>query len=530
MLTDRCPSGAPPAAEYLHGPGESGEERGTRPRACGCVNLLALPWVYNACARAEAPQSLRSFRPSGASDFGFCPFFRGHARSGPRRPRRPRTSSAGHPQRKAPLPLPSQESRTVLRQRGWILLAAGIAMAEESLLLTMTDLASERVGGSVCFATDEWFSKADRLICDDPPTFDPNAYTAYGKEMDGWESRRKRTAGHDWAILSLGLAGSIEYIEVDTAYFTGNQAPRISIQAAELGKGTTAELLRLRLAGARGRGSDGRTGLAASPDELRAAEALGSESWSELLPQTPLRPGYEEGRRHIFKVRPSARVTHLRVNMLPDGGIARLRCYGRVSKVWEPDEVGPRARISDLLAVENGGRSVACSNQHYGHPSKIIRPGRGIHMGDGWETARKPTRPPVLQLGDDGLVRNPGSDWCVLRLGATGTIETLIIDTNHFRGNFPESCLVEACLAGDAEDGAFADGGTALEWWPILPRTKLGPSREHGFKVGGIGTGADMLPASHLRITIFPDGGIMRVRALGRPVATRGERARRSRL
>mmetsp|Transcript_27619 Transcript_27619/g.87550 ORF Transcript_27619/g.87550 Transcript_27619/m.87550 type:complete len:302 (-) Transcript_27619:220-1125(-) len=274
---------------------------------------------------------------------------------------------------------------------------------------TLTDLANARVGGKVIFATDEWFAAADNLIEDDEPKFDPDAYTTYGKEMDGWESRRKRIAGHDWAIFELGLAGEIEAVEVDTAFFTGNQAPRLSIQAAELAPGTTGALLALRLRGAEGRGDDGRMGLAATAEELAAAEALGSAAWSEVLPMTELGPGYEETRRHMFQL-PAAtgRVTHIRVNMFPDGGIARLRCLGRVSRRWTEADFAPGAPAVDLLAVENGGTAIGCSNQHYGHPKNIIRPGRGVHMGDGWETARKPGRPAVLKVGADGLVEAPG--------------------------------------------------------------------------------------------------------------------------
>eukprot|EP00968_Pinguiococcus_pyrenoidosus_P024380 scaffold4635_cov267-Pinguiococcus_pyrenoidosus.AAC.3 len=237
---------------------------------------------------------------------------------------------------------------------------------------------------------------------------------------------------------------------------------------------------------------------------------------------TALKPGYEATRRHILKaVNVPPRATHIRVNIYPDGGVARLRCLGLVSRKWTALDYAEGAALVDLLAVENGGAAISCSNQHYGHPKNLIRPGRGIHMGDGWETARKAGRPAVLQVGDDGLVKAPGSDWAVLRLGTVGQISVLVIDTNHFKGNFPESCEVLGCYAPYATPKVFESGGRGMHWLPVLERTKLRPNSQHRFAV------PLAEKVTHVKITMYPDGGIMRVRALGRPVQ---EHAMRSRL
>ncbi|KAG5177400.1 galactose-binding domain-like protein [Tribonema minus] len=377
----------------------------------------------------------------------------------------------------------------------------------------LTDLASSSVGGCIQFATDEWFAAADRLLLPQPAVFIPEDFTPYGKWMDGWESRRKRIAGHDWCIIKLGLPGQIVGIEIDTAHFTGNHAPRASVQGAYLDPEPEALATLAR---------DWRTdriGKAATAEQLRLAQSLGSDKWTDLVPFTPLRPGYAESRRHFFAVPapaaaaagaappppPAPAFTHLRLNMYPDGGIARLRVRGVVRRDWA--RVPPRA-VLDLAAVENGGVALGCSDRHFGEPRNLILPGRGATMGDGWETARKPTRPAVLQVGADGLVEAPGSDWAVIRLGTAGEISRLVVDTHFFKGNFPESVAVDAAAAAGGNEGDL----TALPWRALLPRTKMGPDREHAFE------GADLRrvgPVTHLRLTMFPDGGVMRLRAFG---------------
>ncbi|KDO31140.1 allantoicase [Saprolegnia parasitica CBS 223.65] len=360
-----------------------------------------------------------------------------------------------------------------------------------------TQLTCLSTRGRVLFATDEWFAAADNLLSPAPPVFIADKFTNYGKWMDGWETRRKRIAGHDWCVLELGLRGKIVGIEVDTAFFTGNNAPRVSIQAACLEPGVGADLVRPR-----------EMGTCASATEEAAIGALGTDAWRELVPRTELQPGYEASRYHYFNVNSDDVWTHLRVNMFPDGGIARLKVYGVVAVDW--DKIAPTASV-DLVAAANGGTVVGFSDAHYGHPRNLLQPGRGVNMGDGWETARKKTRPAILTVDARGLLTVPGDDWVVLKLGHVGIVERIEVDTAHFKGNFPESCFIEGC---------FYEGNNVLSasvtWRPVLPRTKLSADKQHFFSDAerSLEPGRDAI--NYVRFTMYPDGGISRLRVWGR--------------
>lgn len=384
---------------------------------------------------------------------------------------------------------------------------------------SLTNLADARLGSRVLFATDEWFATADNLLKHTPPYFDPEEFCTQGKVMDGWESRRRRLAGHDWCVIRLGVAGYVHGIELDTAWFTGNQAPAAAVLAACIEGGEDEAWL------GPPRSTLGVQGSCASPDEIAAAAAAVERAaeWVELIPISPLRSGYVEDEHsvHRFAVPASAagkRVTHLRLNQHPDGGIARLKAWGVVARDFDTELSAAAVGRIDLLSALNGGRAVGCSNQHYGEPRNLIRPERGMRMDDGWETARNPNRPAVIEKdGSTGLVHMPGvDDWCILRLGAlTSGIDELVIDTSHFRGNYPESVRVEVADAPAATSAELLGGG--VEWKPLLRRTTVGPDADHSFRIGDGLERAGR--ASHVRVTILPDGGIMRVRAFGEAVA-----------
>ncbi|CAK4085092.1 unnamed protein product [Aphanomyces euteiches] len=354
-----------------------------------------------------------------------------------------------------------------------------------------TALTSLSKGGKILFATDEWFAAADNLLSPTPPVFIAEKFTDFGKWMDGWESRRKRIPGHDWCIIELGLRGKIVGIDVDTAFFTGNNAPQVSIQAACLEPHVGSSLIRPR-----------RMGTSASDDEFKAVEALQSAKWTEILPRSSLGPGYEATRHNYFEVESDQVFTHLRLNMFPDGGIARLHVYGIVSVDWSKID----GRV-DLVAAANGGTAIYYSDAHYGEPRNLLNPGRGVNMGDGWETARKKTRPSVLTLDPQGLLQVPGSDFVVLKLGHVGIPDEVEVDTAHFKGNFPESCLVEGCLWHGSDDLKVLEHG---EWTPLFPRTKLTADAIHRFQPT-----IPQRPINYIRLTIFPDGGISRFRLFG---------------
>ena len=311
-------------------------------------------------------------------------------------------------------------------------------------------LEQPRLGTRVTYATDEFFAAKERLIDAHAPVFIDDKYDDHGKWMDGWESRRKRTPGHDHCVVRLGIPGVVHGVDIDTSYFTGNYPPHASIDACV---------------------SD---------------EDVPTGDWTEILPKSEL-----QGDAHHFLPIPSPSVwTHLRLNIYPDGGVARLRVYGEI----RPDLDETDGTI-DLFALENGGRAIACSDEHYGSMHNLNIAGRGINMGDGWETARR---------------RGPGNDWVIVALGTPGEIERVEIDTAHFKGNYPDRVSLEATRV---EIGATFDSATAA-WQNLLPEQRLEMDRQHEFATQLNAPGA----VSHVRMSIYPDGGVSRLRLFGRPV------------
>lgn len=277
------------------------------------------------------------------------------------------------------------------------------------------------------------------MLAPTEPVFIPDKYTEYGKWMDGWETRRKRIPGHDWCLIKLGAACNIKGIMVDTAFFTGNYAPRISIQGAKLTE-NEEQLIPNR--------ESCKMGTACNECELENLSKLKSEKWTEIVPMTVMNPGYEETRKHYFSINDNKVYTHIRLNMYPDGGIARFRVYGEVKRsITEIKENS----IIDLISLENGGTCIGYSNAHFGHPRNLIKPGNGINMGDGWETSRRLDRPPILEANSDGILQVSGNEWAIFKLGFAGIVERIMVDTKHFKGNFPDSVQIEGCLLKDGD-------------------------------------------------------------------------------
>ncbi|XP_040920626.1 allantoicase isoform X2 [Toxotes jaculatrix] len=377
---------------------------------------------------------------------------------------------------------------------------AAATPAAEPDFLQFNDLACETVGGRVIFATDEWFAPAANLLKREPPQFIASAFTEFGKWMDGWETRRKRIAGHDWCIVQLGVPGLIYGFDVDTSFFTGNHSPYVSIQAGCLDKPPA-----LTQAG-------DRTGMAASDGQLAAVAKLCSEAWPELVGVSELKPGYSDCCHNYFKVNFNHRVTHLRLNMYPDGGISRLRVYGVGQRDWS--SVSTHQDV-DLVALTNGGVCLGYSDAHFGHPRNMIGLGRAANMADGWETARRLDRPKELKVDHRGILQVPGWEWVVFRLGHPGVINSIEVDTNYFKGNFPDSCRIEACtLSPEEEVRCIGTGWRSGKWQVLLPPQKLRPHHRHLY------SGAELTltrPVSHVRLIIAPDGGVSRLRLWGRP-------------
>ena len=327
----------------------------------------------------------------------------------------------------------------------------------------LVDLAAERLGGAVIAANDEFFAPMAALLRAHEAEWREGEYTDRGKWMDGWETRRRRTPGHDWCLVRLGVPGVVRGVVVDTAFFRGNFPESCSIEACDLPGGAT-------------------------PEQLLQA---GTE-WRPLLEQRKL----DGDSKNAFEIDDDHRVTHLRLNIFPDGGVARLRVHGEA----RPDWSHMRGAV-DLAAAENGGQVLAASDMFFGHRHNLIMPGRSTHMGDGWETKRR---------------RGPGHDWLVLRLGRPGVIERADIDTDHYKGNAPGSAMLEGVDAGEDSDASLES--LEKHWAPLLKQTPLGAHARHVYinELEQIGR------VSHVRLSIYPDGGIARLRLFG---ATEGVNA-----
>jgi allantoicase len=316
------------------------------------------------------------------------------------------------------------------------------------------NLASAGLGAKALFATDDFFAEVSRMLADAPAIFIPDKYDANGKWMDGWESRRKRGPGNDYAVVCLAAPGVIRGFDVDTSHFTGNYPPACRIEACNAKSDPT----------------DG-------------------TAWTEILPLTPLGPSAH----HFLRADSESVWSHVRLHIYPDGGIARLRVYG------EPhiDEIALRGKTIDLASGLNGGRVIAYSDAHYGAFQRVLAPGRGLDMGDGWETRRR---------------RTPGNDWIIVALGARGVLEGIEIDTAHYKGNYPDSFSILGTDLGRGLADLDAAVIAASMFWPeLIAPQKLKPDAIHKFdKVNRLG------PVTHIRLNIFPDGGISRLRLYGK--------------
>jgi allantoicase len=307
------------------------------------------------------------------------------------------------------------------------------------------DLASRAFGGGVVFANDEFFAAADHLVMPAAPVFAPRTFDHKGQVYDGWETRRRRSAGSDAAIVRLGAPGVIHGIDVDTAFFTGNYPPYASVDAVAI-------------------------------DGYPPVTDFHELDWVPIVPKSPL----AGDSRNLFTVDDPRRFTHVRLTIYPDGGVARLRVHGAV--VPDPALL---PEVFDVAALAYGAQVTGCSDMFYGHPQNMLMPGLARHMGDGWETSRR---------------RDDGNDWVIVQLAAPAEITLADLDTSHFKGNVPGTASLRGTEAVDSD-----------EWFDILPPTPLNADTPHRFRVRPGRT------ATHVRLDIFPDGGMARLRLHGRP-------------
>jgi allantoicase len=322
----------------------------------------------------------------------------------------------------------------------------------------LPDLAVRALGGGVVAANDELFAAKENLVATASPVFAPQTFGAKGQVYDGWETRRRRSVDADscdWALVRLGVPGVIQGVVVDTAFFRGNYPPECCVDGCAVsGYPSPAELL--------------------------------DADWVPLVPRSPLRGDA----RNPFDVSASERFTHVRLRIYPDGGVARLRVHG--SPQPDPHLLG--LLPFDLAALANGGQVLDASNRFFSRPANLIMPGVPQQMSDGWETARR---------------RDDGNDWVLLQLARRGLIEVVELDTTWFVGNAPAAASLRGLDVPPAPYEAAALN-QSLRWFDLLPRTRLQPDTPHRFLVDS------PRPATHVRLDIYPDGGLGRLRCFGR--------------
>jgi allantoicase len=268
--------------------------------------------------------------------------------------------------------------------------------------LSLPDLAARPAGGAVLWANDDLFAEKENLIKPGPAEHRPATFGHKGQVYDGWETRRRRGVtrdAHDSAIVRLGVAAVVRGVVVDTAWFTGNYPPQISVEAAYAEGYPPVE------------------------------ELLEKTQWTTLVERSDV----NGDTRNPFSVNSSRLWSHVRLSIYPDGGVARLRVHGE-------GLLDPRfAELPlDLAALENGGRITACSNMFYSSPNNLLLPGTARTMGDGWETSRR---------------RDAGNDWVQVHLAGHGVLTAAELDTSYFIGNAPGS----ARLSGRDSDGEWME-------------------------------------------------------------------------
>ncbi|MGZ8741482.1 MAG: allantoicase [Nocardioides sp.] len=313
----------------------------------------------------------------------------------------------------------------------------------------LPDVACRPLGGSVVHANDELFAARENLVTPGLPVFDPSAFGPRGKVYDGWETRRRRQPGSDFAIIRLGVRAVVEGVIVDTSNFTGNYPPRVSLDAVDL-------------------------------DGYPSVEELLGAAWQPLVPVSAV----EGDSRNDFAVAEPRRATHVMLTIHPDGGVARLRVHGR--PVPDPSLL---TGTIELAALENGGDVVACSDMFYAAARNLLMPGRARTTGEGWENARR---------------RDGGNDYVTIRLAGPGMVRRLVVDTTCFLGNAPASVRVRGTSGASDSDPEH--------WVELLPRTDVQPDTRHVFPVS---LAAAEETVEHVRVDVYPDGGLARLRVLG---------------
>lgn len=321
----------------------------------------------------------------------------------------------------------------------------------------LVNLAAQDLGAQAVFASDDFFAEKENLLKSEEPVFIEDKFTERGKWMDGWESRRKRDLGYDRCVVKLGLPGKVKAVNIDTRHFLGNHPAFASVDACKIESSSSSNVT-----------------------------SLEEKLWEEILPQVPLL----RGSPNLFAVEKVGEYTHVRLNIFPDGGVARFKVYGDVTPTPGKDE------IIDLAGLVHGGQVVGCNDMFFGDMHNIIKPQPGVNMGDGWESRRK---------------RDWSEDWLVIKLGQKGTLENIKLSTAHFLGNHPKHFSLDG-IDATGQKLRFYDGNEPA-WVNVLSEIPSGPNET--FNCDDLkNTG----PFTHVRLRIFPDGGVSRLRVMGKVV------------
>ena len=310
------------------------------------------------------------------------------------------------------------------------------------------NLASPILGTKIYSYSDQFFGAASRMLNENLPIFKENVYDKHGKWMDGWETRRKRIEGNDFCIIKLGKAGKVSVVEIDTSFFNGNQPEYASLDVCF-----------------------------SNNNKFK---------WKNILKKKKLKPNAI----HKFKISKSYPINFAKLNIFPDGGVARLKLLGDLSLNLKKTN-----KSIDLGSVLNGAKIVACSDEHFGKAENIIAPGKSINMGNGWETKRR---------------RGKGYDWIIVKLAKTGTIEKFNIQTHHFKGNYPAYFSIQGSqLKNNISTNTIVNLST--KWRTVIPITYLKPHHQLI-----IPNKNNKQKFNFIKLNIYPDGGISRLRIMGK--------------
>ncbi|OWZ72791.1 allantoicase [Cryptococcus neoformans] len=343
------------------------------------------------------------------------------------------------------------------------------------------EVSSSALGGEVVACSDDFFASRHNLIKATPSVSMKGQFGPNGALYDGWESRRHNPA-YDWIIIRLATPlTSLHYVDIDTSHFNGNEAPQSQVFALSLP-------------------SDGSTPM----------WTQGNPGWVEVLPVVDLGPNS----RHIFEVGKAGKEGKwgaVMVNMMPDGGMARFRAYGLPQGPSLPKSLPANYQSlepTNLLSPLIGGRIISCSDAQFSPPGNLLLPGRGIDMSDGWETRRSQENRGKYAPGGP-LAGQERKEWAVAKLGVPGIVRWVEVDTAFHPGNYPKACAVEATLSSD-------ENLSTASWTTIVRKTPCGAHRQHYLPLEPSVPPTQVF--SHIRYSVFPDGGTKRVRIFGHPL------------